>query len=244
MILTLFILALARPQAELLTSEIYTEGVDIMLVIDVSGSMELIDLDTQLNRTRLEVTKEAVNTFVDGRKNDRIGMLVFATESYLQSPLTVDYGIIKNFLRDIYVGMVPENSTAIGNAIASSLNRLRHTEAKSKVIILITDGANNAGQIDPFTAADMANALGVKIYTIGVGGTGVPYMMKSDPFFGKQLVRYTNAERIDEASLTKIAQTTKGRFFRAADTQSFKEVFEEIDELENGNPVRGTPPVS
>jgi len=230
-ILTLFILAIARPQAEITTSEIYTEGVDIMLVLDVSGSMELIDLDVQNERTRMDVTKQAVNTFIEGRRNDRIGMTIFATDAFLQCPLTVDYSIVKNFLDDIEVGMIPETSTAIGNAIASGLNRLRHTEAKSKVMVLITDGANNAGQIDPFTAAEMAEALDVKIYTIGVGGFDVPYIM-ADDVFGRRLRPYPEAERIDEESLTQIAQTTGGQYFRAANTSGFIDIFEQIDELE------------
>lgn len=232
LVLILFILALARPQAELVSSEIYTEGVDIMLCVDVSNSMVLIDLDVQKRRTRLDVTKEVVKSFVVGRKNDRIGMTVFATDAFLQCPLTVDYGIVENFLDDVKTEMIPGNSTAIGNAIASSLNRLRYTESKSKVIILITDGANNAGEIDPLTAADMAQALGVKIYTVGVGGLGVPYIMQNHFLFGQQLTPVPQAERIDENSLRKIAETSKGQYFRATDTEKFKEIFKKIDELE------------
>jgi len=230
-ILTLFILAIARPQAELTSNEIYTEGVDIMLTVDVSGSMNFIDLDVQNKRTRLEVTKEAVKTFVDGRRNDRIGMTVFASEAFLQCPLTVDYGIVKNFLDDVHIGMVDERSTAIGNAIASALNRLRYTEAKSKIVVLITDGANNAGQIDPFTASEMAKALGAKIYTIGVGGLGTPFIIRED-IFGKHMVPYPDAERVDEVSLRKIAETTHGKYFRATDAQGFWDIFKEIDSLE------------
>lgn len=230
-VLTLFILSIARPQAEIVSSEIYTEGVDIVLTVDVSGSMDFIDLDVQNKRTRLEVTKEAVKTFVNGRQNDRIGMLVFASEAFLQCPLTVDYGIVKNFLDDVRIGMIDERSTAIGNAIASALNRLRYTEAKSKVVVLITDGANNAGQIDPFTAAEMAKALDVKIYTIGVGGRGTPFMIKKG-IFGKTMVPYPDAEKVDEYSLTRIAEITNGKYFRATDTEGFYKIFEEIDELE------------
>ncbi|MEW6238204.1 MAG: VWA domain-containing protein [Candidatus Omnitrophota bacterium] len=230
-VLTLFILSIARPQAELTSSEIYTEGVDILLTVDVSGSMNFIDLDVQNKRTRLEVTKEAVKTFVDGRRNDRIGMTVFASEAFLQCPLTVDYGIVKNFLDDVHIGMIDERSTAIGNAIASALNRLRFTEAKSKIIVLITDGANNAGQIDPFTASEMAKALGAKIYSIGVGGLGTPFIIRED-IFGKHMVPYPDAERVDEVSLRKMAETTQGKYFRATDTQGFLDIFKEIDSLE------------
>lgn len=232
LVLTLFILALARPQSELISSEIYTEGIDIMLCVDVSNSMVLIDLDVQKRRTRLDVTKEVVKSFIEGRHNDRIGMTVFATDAFLQCPLTVDYGIVQNFLDDIKFEMIPANSTAIGNAIASSLNRLRYTESKSKVIILITDGANNAGEIDPLTAADMARALGVKVYTIGVGGLGIPYILQNHFLFGQQLTPVPQAERIDENTLRKIADTTKGQYFRATDTEKFKAIFKEIDELE------------
>ncbi len=231
LVLSLFILAMARPQAELLTSDVYTEGVDIILTTDVSGSMSFIDLDVQNRRTRLDVTKEAVKAFVDGRKNDRIGMIVFASDAFLQCPLTVDYGIVKNFLDDIHIGMIKEDSTAIGNAIASALNRLRHTEAKSKVVVLLTDGANNAGQIDPLTAAEMAKAMGVKIYTIGVGGKGVPFVLNKN-IFGKQLVPYPDAERVDEVTLTKIADITDGKYFRATDKEGLNEIFNEIDTLE------------
>lgn len=229
--ISMFILALARPQAEVVTSDIFTEGVDIILTVDVSGSMNLIDLDLNNRRTRLAVTKEAVGQFIDGRRNDRIGMVVFASEAFLQCPLTVDYGIVKNFLDNVQIGMVPETSTAIGNAIASSLNRLVHTEAKSKVIVLLTDGANNAGQIDPLTAAEMAGALGVKIYTIGVGGEGAPYVLVED-FLGQRLQKQPNAERIDETTLTKIAETTGGRYYRATNTVELRRIFGEIDQLE------------
>ncbi len=229
--LALIILALARPQSELVTSQVYSEGVDIMMTLDISGSMNLIDLDVQNRRTRMQVTQEAVKTFVGGRRNDRIGMTVFATDAFLQCPLTIDYAIVNNFIDQIFIGMVPEKSTAIGNALASSLNRLRYSEAKSKVIVLITDGANNDGQIDPFTAAELAQTLGVKIYTIGVGGLGAPYVMV-ETILGRQLRPYPEAERIDEESLRKIAALTNGQYFRAVDTERFKEIFDEIDQLE------------
>lgn len=231
LVLTLFIFALARPQAELRSGEVYTEGVDIVLTVDVSASMNLIDLDVQNRRTRMEVTKEAVQAFIAGRENDRIGMVVFATEAYLQCPLTLDYSIVRTFLDAITIGMISERQTAIGNALASSLNRLRVSEAESKVIILITDGANNAGQIDPFTAADIARLQDVRIYTIGVGGTGTPYIFR-ETLFGGQLVPYPEAERIDEPSLRRIAETTGGRFYQAVNTEKFIEIFEEIDQLE------------
>lgn len=230
-VLTCFILAMARPQSELISSDIYTEGVDIILTIDVSGSMNLIDLDLNKQRPRIDVTKEAVQTFIEGRKNDRIGMVVFASEAYLQCPLTVDYDIITNFLDSVRIGMVPQTSTAIGNAIASSLNRLIHTEAKSKVVVLLTDGANNAGQIDPLTAAEMAETLKAKIYTIGVGGHDDPYMVIDD-FLGKRLQKQPNAEKIDEETLTKIAETTGGKYYRATNTEELHQIFEEIDQLE------------
>lgn len=217
----LFILAMARPQAELYSSEVYTEGVDIILTVDVSGSMNLIDPEVHDQRTRMEVTREAIEKFIAGRQYDRIGLVVFATDAYLQCPLTADYGIIQNFIKDIHIGMIPETSTAIGNALASSINRLRDSEAESKVIILLTDGANNAGQIDPLTAAQLAQALGIKIYTIGIGGRGAPYVM-IETLFGRQLRPYPDAERIDEENLQAIAEIANGRFYHAANVEGFQ----------------------
>jgi Ca-activated chloride channel family protein len=193
--------------------------------------MNYIDLDNRSQANRLEVTKEAVQRFIEGRRNDRIGMVVFAQDAFLQCPLTVDYGIVKSFLDDVYIGMVSETSTAIGSALASSLNRLRYSKAKSKVIVLITDGANNVYQIDPLTASEMAKALGTKIYTIGVGGYGVPYI-EVDTIFGKQLRPFPDAERIDEDALRNIAERTGGKFYRASDREKFNEIFSEIDRLE------------
>ncbi len=228
-VLALLIAALARPQAELVSTDVETEGVDIVLAIDISGSMEVIDLDQQGEKTRLEVTKDVVQDFIDGRTSDRIGMVVYAANAYTQCPLTVDYGILKNFLTQTQIGDVNPDRTAIGLALASCVNRLRNSNAKSRVIILLSDGENNAGEIDPITSAELARAVGVKVYTIGIGGYGTGYVKRrilSETRYVPQRVS------MDEATLRQIADITGGRYFRATDRASFEEIFNEIDKLE------------
>jgi len=225
----LLILALARPQAEIVLRDVKTEGVDIVLAIDVSGSMEIIDLDAKGNRTRLEVTKEVVQDFIAGRTTDRIGMLVYAAQAYTQCPLTVDYGILKNFLDQVHINMVDPNRTAIGMALANCVNRIRESEAKSKVIILLSDGENNAGEIDPITAAELAKAVGVKVYAIGIGGYGTGYIRREIQGAINHIPQQVS---MDEATLRRIADTTGGKYYRATDQVSFKKIFEEIDSLE------------
>ncbi|HOE10664.1 MAG TPA: VWA domain-containing protein [bacterium] len=229
LILALLILALARPQAEIVLQDVKTEGVDIVLAIDVSGSMEIIDLDAKGNRTRLEVTKEVVRDFIEGRTTDRIGMLVYAAQAYTQCPLTVDYGILKNFLDQVHINMVDPNRTAIGMALANCVNRFRGSEAKSKVIILLSDGENNAGEIDPITAAELAKAVGVKVYTIGIGGYGTGYIRRE--VMG-EITHIPQQVSMDEEVLRRIAETTGGKYYRATDRASFQKIFQEIDSLE------------
>jgi len=224
--LVFFVLAFARPQSGIKGEEVITEGVDIVLAMDISGSM----LAEDIKPNRLEAAKEVAAEFVKGRRNDRIGMVVFAGEAYTQCPLTLDYGVLLNFLGDIHVGMI-EDGTAIGMGLATGVNRLRSSEAKSKVIVLLTDGRNNRGQIDPTTAAQLARALDVKIYTIGAGTTQqtAPYPV-DDPFFGK---RYVPIQvDIDESMLRKVAQMTGGKMFRATDRKRLKSIYDEIDEME------------
>lgn len=228
-VLSLLIIALARPQAELLSRDVETEGVDIVLAIDVSGSMEIIDLDLKGEKTRLHVTKDVVEDFIEGRKTDRIGMVVYAANAYTQCPLTVDYGILKNFLAQVEIGIVDPNRTAIGMALASCVNRLRGSAAKSKIIILLSDGENNAGQINPITAAELAKAVGVKVYTIGIGGYGTGYVRRqvfSQPTLVPQRVS------MDEGTLRQIAEITGGKYYRATNRTSFEDIFREIDALE------------
>ena len=222
----LLIVALARPQKGAAGEEIVAEGVDIMLVIDVSSSMLAEDFRPQ---NRLHVAKEVVADFIQKRDNDRLGMVVFARHAFTKTPLTLDHDILLTQLEDVAIGIVPDG-TAIGNAIASGVNRIKNSDAKSKLMILLTDGENTAGEIDPLTAARLAKTFGIKIYTVGVGRGGlVPYPFR-DPLYG---VVYQNVEiPIDEENLTRIADTTGGRFFRARDAESLKAVYSEIDSLE------------
>jgi len=224
---TLLILAFMRPQSSSKEEEVITQGIDIILAMDISTSMKAEDL--YKGRNRLDVSKEVASDFIDGRTNDRIGMVVFAGKSFTQCPLTLDYGILKNFLSEIKMGMI-EDGTAIGMAIANCTNRLRDSKAKSKVVILLTDGRNNRGEINPITAANVAKAMGVRIYTIGAGTRGkAPYPV-DDPFFGK---RYQYIEiDIDEDILTRIANITNGQYFRATDKKSLEQIYTEIGEME------------
>ena len=226
----LLVVGLARPQQGLEESEVTTEGVDIILTIDVSGSMKAMDFTLSgERRSRLDAVKEVVKDFIKGRESDRIGMVVFATYAYIQCPLTLDYGVLLELLNNVRLGMVDANSTAIGSAIAASVNRLRTSTAKSKIVILLTDGRNNTGRIDPITAAKAAVPFGIKIYTIGAGSDR-PAPMPVDTPFGVQYV--PQPVEIDEATLKKIADITGGKYFRATDTDALQKIYKEIDALE------------
>ncbi|MDP8230324.1 MAG: VWA domain-containing protein [Candidatus Gorgyraea atricola] len=222
----IFILALARPQAGQMEEEIITEGIDIMLTLDTSSSMKAEDFKPQ---NRLGAAKEVISEFIKSRKNDRIGLVVFSRSSFTQCPLTLDYGVLLDLLDKIDIGMI-EDGTAIGTAIANSVNRLRDSKAKSKVIILLTDGINNAGKIDPQTAAKAARALEVKIYTIGAGKPGGAMYPVDHPIFGKRYVQMDT--EIDEALLKEIAEETGGIYFRAKDEKGLEEIYETIGKLE------------
>ncbi|GAA5481079.1 vWA domain-containing protein [Haloferula sargassicola] len=228
--LALLIVALARPQLGRGRTEIETSGIDIVLAIDVSGSMEAMDfkLDGQ-QVNRLEVVKNVVEKFVGERPGDRIGMVAFAGRPYLVSPLTLDHDWLKKRLDEVQIGRV-EDGTAIGSAIASSVNHLRDSEAKSRIVILLTDGVNNAGAANPVTAAEAAKTLGIKIYTIGAGIEGQAPMPVRDAF-GRKRYAMMDVE-IDEESLRQIAQQTGGRYFRATDTNSLAEIYDSINQLE------------
>ncbi len=219
-------IALARPQAGTESREVSSEGIDIMLALDVSGSMKAEDFKP---RNRLYVAKEEIKKFVEKRVSDRIGLVVFSKSSFTQCPLTLDYGVLLNFLDQVKFGMI-EDGTAIGMAIANCVNRLRSSPAKSKVIILLTDGINNAGEIDPLTAASVAKTMGVKIYTIGVGKPGNAMYPVDDPIFGKRYVYMPN--EIDEETLRKIAEKTGGKYFRARSEQELENIYSDIDKLE------------
>ena len=232
LVLILLIVALARPQSTSRSEEFLTEGIDIILSIDVSGSMAAEDFKP---RNRLYVAKSVVADFVRGRKNDRIGMVVFAGKSFTQCPLTMDYGVLINFLSKLRLKMI-EDGTAIGMAIANGVNRLRHSKAKSKVIILLTDGMNNKGRIDPVTAARMAKSLGIRIYTIGVGKIGGAPIPVMDRVFGKVYARNPDGTllltKMDEGMLMDIADITGGKYFRATDSKKLADIYEQIDTME------------
>src|SRR3989338_55089 len=206
----IFILALARPQAGQREEEVITEGIDIMLTIDISGSMKAEDFSPQ---NRLAAAKDVLREFIKSRRNDRIGLVVFSRFSFTQCPLTLDYGALLELLDKINIGMI-EDGTAIGMAITNAVNRLRDSNVKSKIIILLTDGINNAGKIDPLTAAKAAKALGIKIYTVGAGKPGGAMYPIEDPLFGKRYVHMDT--EIDEGLLKNIADETGGLYFRAS----------------------------
>ncbi len=223
--IALLIIALARPQEVNTERVINSEGIDIMLALDLSGSMRAQDLLPN----RLAAAKEVATDFVKGRVADRIGIVVYAGEAYTQCPLTLDYDMIKRVLGSLVFDET-NPGTAIGMGIASSLNRLRDSEAKSKIIILLTDGQNNSGDIDPLTAADLAISLGIKIYTIGVGTRGEAPVPAIDAFGRQVLVR--QKVDVDDETLTKVADMTGGKYFRATDNESLKKIYAEISELE------------
>lgn len=224
--IALFVVAFARPRSGTEYQEISSEGVDIMILLDVSSSMQGEDFKPF---NRLHVAKEEIKKFIGRRLNDRIGLVVFARYAYTQCPLTTDYGVLLNFVDQVDFGYV-EDGTAIGMAIATAVNRLRETDSESKIIVLLTDGDNNAGEIDPVTASNLAVTFDIKIYTIGVGKSGNVMFPYQDPIFGKRYVyQPTN---IDEESLQQIAEKTGGKYFRARSTEELEEIYEIIDELE------------
>ncbi|MFA4993216.1 MAG: VWA domain-containing protein [Candidatus Omnitrophota bacterium] len=226
----LLIIALSRPLAPVADSKIQSEGIDIVLAIDCSTSMLAEDFKLGGQRqNRIEVVKNVVRDFILGRKNDRIAIVAFASRAYTVCPLTLDYGWLLDNLDRVRTGLV-EDGTAIGSGIATSLNRLRDVKAKSKVVILLTDGRNNTGKISPLTAAEAAKALKVKVYTIGAGSKGpVPYPVKD--FFGNTVYQPIQID-IDENTLIKIADMTGAKYFRATDTESLRKIYKEIDGLE------------
>ena len=229
-VILLFVLALARPRVPLDQAKVRTEGIDIILTIDCSGSMLAEDFKIGSRRqNRLEVVKKVVENFIKERRNDRIGIVAFAARAYTVCPLTLDHPwLIKNLER-IKIGEI-EDGTAVGSAVASSLNRLKDNGAKSKIIILLTDGINNAGRISPLKAAEAANALGVKIYTIGAGTKGLA-LYPTQGLWGETVYQRIKIE-IDEDMLKEVARISGGKYFRATDTKSLEEIYNEIDSLE------------
>ncbi|HZW38978.1 MAG TPA: VWA domain-containing protein [Ignavibacteriaceae bacterium] len=220
----LLIVAFARPQSYLEGENIFSEGIDIALVVDISGSM----LAEDFKPNRIEASKKVVDNFIQDRVADRIGLVIFSREAFTQCPLTIDYTVLRNLLKEVKSGMI-EDGTAIGNAIANGINRLKNSKAKSKVIILLTDGMNNAGEVDPLSAAYIAQSYGIKIYTIGVGTMGqAPYPIRTP--FGTQYQMVP--VEIDEKLLKEIATLTNGKYYRATGNARLQAVYDEIDKLE------------
>lgn len=224
--LALILVALARPQSGATSEDVISEGVDILLIIDVSSSMKTEDFKP---KNRLEAAKEVVADFIQSRPHDRMGMVVFAARAITKCPLTLDHDILLTLLEDVSIGSI-EDGTAIGTALATGVNRLKDSTAKSRVIILLTDGVNNRGEIDPVTAAELAKTYGIKTYTVGAGTEGYAPFPFEDPIRGT--VYQDVLVEIDEETLQKIADTTEGKYFRATDTQSLAAVYAEIDALE------------
>jgi len=225
--LSLMIIALARLQSGSKETKVSTEGVDIVLAMDVSSSMLAEDFKPH---NRLEAAKQVAQEFITGRSNDRMGLVIFAGESFTQCPLTLDYGVLLTLLNQLKVADRDWDGTAIGMGIVNAVNRLRSSKAKSKIIILLTDGENNKGEVDPLTAARVAQALGIKIYTIGAGKKGTAMYPVDDPVLGRHYVPMQ--VRIDEQTLKEIARITDGRYFRATNSNKLKKIYAEIGKME------------
>jgi Ca-activated chloride channel family protein len=221
---TFIIIALARPQSTDKLRNVTTEGIDIMVSLDISGSMQAMDFKPN----RLEAAKDVATEFIAGRPNDKMGLVVFAAESFTQCPLTIDHTVLTNLIQDVKIGML-EDGTAIGLGLSTAVSRIKESDAKSKVIILLTDGVNNRGEIHPLTAAEIAKSFGIRVYTIGVGTIGTaPFPVNT--VFGQQI---QNMEvKIDEAMLQKIANITGGKYFRATNKDKLRQIYEEIDKME------------
>ncbi len=224
--IALIIIVLARPQSRSSFKDVKTEGIDIVLCLDISGSM----LSKDFKPNRIEAAKEVAQDFIDSRPNDRIGLVIFSGESFTQCPLTSDHAVLKNLFAGIHTGMVADG-TAIGNGLATAITRVKDSKAKSKVVILLTDGVNNQGSVAPLTAAEIAKAFGVRVYAVGVGTIGkalAPIAMYPDGSFQYGYVDVN----IDEKTLGEIADMTGGKYFRATDNDKLKNIYKEIDRLE------------
>lgn len=224
LVIGLLIIILARPQSSSSHKNVSTEGIDIVLALDISTSM----LAEDFHPNRLEAAKKTAMTFIDNRVEDRIGLVIFSGESFTQCPVTIDHDVLKNLFNSIKSGMIMDG-TAIGNGLATAISRLKDSKAKSKVIILLTDGVNNTGFIAPLSAAEIAKTFGIRVYTIGVGSRGVaPYPFQTP--FG---IQYQNIPvEIDEPVLKEIARTTDGKFFRATGNKALENIYNEIDKME------------
>ena len=224
--LIILIVAMARPQRQVGNIPLSIEGIDIMLSLDISGSM----LARDFKPDRLQAAIKVADDFIDKRTNDRMGLVIFAAESFTQCPLTTDHNVLKTLLSNINIDML-EDGTAIGMGLATAVSRLKNSQAKNRIVILMTDGENNTGYIDPITAMEMAKSENVKIYTIGIGKKGLAPFPVKDPFTGATM--YRNMEvNIDETLLKKIAGETGGKYYRAENNQELDQIYDDIDQLE------------
>ena len=223
--LVALVVAFARPQTGVTGENVVTEGIDIVLALDISSSM----LAEDLAPNRIEAAKEVAADFAAGRGNDRIGLVIFAGKAFTQAPLTLDYSVVTSLIGELEVGMI-EDGTAVGMGLATAVKRLQASEAASRVVVLLTDGRNNRGEIDPVTAAQAAQALGVRVYTIGAGSRGTARVPVTDRFGNRRYV--TTRVDVDEPTLRATAETTGGRYYRATDRESLEAIYREIDELE------------
>jgi Ca-activated chloride channel family protein len=229
--LALFIVALAQPRLKKSTTEVKASGVDIVCALDLSGSMISEDFVVHGERVnRIDMAKSVLKDFIDKRPDDRLGLVVFAKDAYIATPLTLDHDYLQENLGRLEIGAISENATAIGDGLSTAINRLRDLKAKSKIIILATDGQNNSGKVEPMIAAQAAEALGVKVYTVGIGEQGMAPM---PVYMGGRKVGYQNVPvDVDEETLQKIADTTGGKYFRADNAEKFKRIYDEIDRME------------
>ena len=229
--LAIFIIALAQPRLSKSTTEVKASGVDIVIALDMSGSMISEDFVVKGERVnRFNMARSVLKNFIDKRPNDRIGLVVFATQAYIATPLSLDHDFLQENLDRLEIGAIDQNSTAIGDGLGTAVNRLRDLKAKSKIVILATDGQNNSGKLDPLLAAEAAAAVKVKVYTVGIGEQGSAPM---PVFMGGQKVGYQNVPvDVDEATLQKIADKTGGKYYRADNAEKFQQIYNEIDKLE------------
>jgi Ca-activated chloride channel family protein len=227
--LALFIVALAQPRLVHGESHVKASGIDIVVALDLSGSMRSEDFGPE--QSRIKLAKEVLGKFIDNRPNDRIGLVAFAKDAYIASPPTLDHDYLQHQLERLQIGVIDESATAIGSALMTALNRIKDLKDKSKIVILMTDGENNSGKISPLTAADAAQALGVKVYTIGIGKQGTaPYPVGKNQW-GQMQYRQMAVD-IDEETLTKIAQQTNGKYYRADTADTLRRIYADIDRLE------------
>jgi Ca-activated chloride channel homolog len=236
--LALFIVALAQPRLMKSQTTVKASGIDIVVAFDLSGSMLSEDFVVDGKRVnRFNMARSVLEKFIEKRPNDRIGLVVFATQAYIATPLTLDHNFLLEDLDRLEIGSINQNATAIGDALGTAVNRVRDLKAKSKIVILMTDGENNSGKVAPLTAAEAAQALGVKVYTIGIGKRGMaPMPVGRNPFTGEMVYQDEPAD-VDEDTLKKIAQMTGGNYYRADDAKHFEQIYATIDKLEKTEAV-------